>query len=468
MKRLNQKKLILIAISIFLSMIFIDETGISVTLPIMQSNLSMSALETQWVMNGMFLSLAVLVLFGGKLSDHIGHRKTFSIGMFIFLGASLMCALSYNTYEIIIGRVFQGIGASLLLATYAVLIAFVFPENERGNALGTCASVASIFLATGPFIGGAFAHYLNWRYIFWINIPIGLLSLLFVYLSIGKDTIAPTRDKFDITGLLFFVLGFSGLIFSLMQASDYGWTNPLTLSLFICSAILLPFFVYNQSKKSNPLADITLFKNKTFLAGNIILLCTQIVVMSLTYWAIWLQQSLGFSVLKAGIALLPAGIPILFTAKIGGMLLDRKGPKLPITTGCVIVLFGMIWLATTAHYQSYGLAFVGFLSYAIGAPLIISPAIGVVLSSVEASHRGMAAGILNTMRQLGATLCFAIVGVVITNVNQEQLAVGDKLSNHAYTTAFSYGMFITALFAFVALGFSVKGLKNKKQMELKT
>ncbi len=459
---LNQKKLLLIAISIFLSMIFIDETGISVTLPVMQSSLSMSALATQWVMNGMFLALAVLVLFGGKLSDHIGHRKTFTIGMFIFLGASLLCAISSNIYEIIIGRIFQGVGASLLLATYAVLIAFVFPENERGNALGTCASIASIFLATGPFIGGAFAHYLNWRYIFWVNIPIGLASLLFVYLSIGKDTIAPTRDKFDISGLLVFVLGFSGLIFSLMQASDYGWTNPVTISLLIASAIILPFFVYNQLKKSNPLADIKLFKNKTFLAGNVILLCTQIVVMSLTYWAIWLQQSLGFSVLKAGIALLPAGIPILFTAKIGGLLLDRKGPRLPITTGCVIVLFGMIWLAATAHYQNYWYAFVGFLAYGIGAPLIISPAIGVVLGSVEAAHRGMAAGILNTMRQLGATLCFAIVGVVIANVNQNQMTMADNKLNDAYTTAFSYGMFTTALFALIAFGFSVKGLKSRK------
>lgn len=461
----DRKKLILIAISIFLSMLFIDETGVAVTLPQIQADLGMSDTALQWVMNGMFLPLSILVLFGGKLSDHIGHRKTFVIGMGLFLFASVVCALASNSMLIISGRVLQGVGASLLLATYAVLISMVFPENERGMALGTSASFASIFLATGPFIGGAFAHYLSWRWIFGVNLPLGLLSLYYVYRCIDKDVIEQPRSKFDLSGLLLFVLGFTALIYSLMQAADFGWTSSITVGLLVVAIILLPIFAALQLNKHNPLADLSLFKNRTFLAGTVILLCTQVVVMSLTYWAIWLQKSLGMSALVAGLGLLPAGLPILVTARMGGVWLDKKGPKMPIAVGSIIILFGMIWLTATAQYQNYWLAFVGFLAYGIGAPFVISPAIAIVLGSVEPMKRGMAAGMLNTMRQLGATLCFAVVGVCITNVNQIQMASKNTFNNvvaaQTYTHAFSYGMLITAVFALITCCFSLGVLRNR-------
>lgn len=463
----NAKKLILIAISIFLSMMFVDETGVAVTLPMMQHEFGMSSIAMQWVMNGMFLPLAVLVLFGGKLSDHIGHRKTFTIGMLIFLLASLICTLAPSTAIIITGRILQGIGASLLLATYAVLISMVFAENERGIALGTCASFASIFLATGPFIAGFFAHYLSWRWIFGINIPLGFLSMYFVYRCIGKDVIEQNRGRFDFSGLILFVIGFTALIYALMQAASFGWSSPITIALIITAVILLPIFAWTQLRNKDPLSDLRLFKNRTFLAGNVILFSTQVVVMSLTYWAIWLQESLGFSALKAGIGLLPAGIPILITARIGGIWLDKKGPKMPITVGSLIVLAGMLWLAMTAQYQNYWLALLGFLAYGIGAPLIISPAIAIVLGSVEPMHRGMAAGMQNTMRQLGATFCFAIVGVTITNVYQHQfsanaIASSGLVAAQAYTKAFSYGMWVTVLFALITCLVSMGVLKNRQ------
>lgn len=450
----HPKKLTLIAISLFLSMVFIDETGISVTLPMIQKDFHMTSLGIQWIMNGMFLPLAVLVLFGGKLSDHLGYRNIFTTGMIIFVVASILCGIATNSYEILIGRVMQGVGASFMLATYAVLIALVFNENERGNALGSCASVASIFLATGPFIGGFFTYYLNWHWIFLINFPIGLVCLYFIYLAIPKDVIISNTNKFDINGVITFVLGFSLFIYALMQTTTYGWNNATTLFPLITAIILLTIFFYSQYKKSNPFLNLKLFSNKNFLSGNIILLCTQIPVMTLTYWALWLQYSLEYSPLLSGIALLPAGIPILLTAKIGGILADKKGVKLPIILGSIIVLLGILWLAITAHYESYGLAIIGFLCYAIGAPFVISPAIGLVLNSVDPNERGVAAGVLNTMRQLGATLCFAIVGVVITTFYQMQNS--SHVHSFSYTNAFSYGMWVTALFALVAFIFSVK------------
>ncbi len=451
----NAKKLILIAMTVFLSMIFIDETGVAVTLPSIQSSLMLANIDVQWVMNGMFLSLAVLVLGSGKLADHIGYRRVFTWGVFVFLIASLVCAFSHSGSTLIFGRVLQGISASMMIATYAVLISLIFPENERGIALGTCASIASIFLATGPFIGGALAHYLSWRGIFLINIPIGLLCLYFVYQCIEKDKIqVDVSNRFDYVGFTLFTTGFTALIYAFMQAINFGWGSSFIVCLFCAAAILLTAFITFERRKKNPLVHLSLFKNRHFFAGNIILLCTQVVVMSLTYWAIWLQLSLHFSPLMAGIGLLPAGLPILITARWGGALLDKFGPRRPITIGTTIVLIGMIWIVATAHFENYWLAMIGFLAYGIGAPFIISPAIATVLGSVEANARGMASGILNTMRQLGASLCFAIVGVVITNLN--------TTDQKNYTAAFTYGMCVTALFAFIACYFAYRFLKTNK------
>jgi predicted MFS family arabinose efflux permease len=247
-----------------------------------------------------------------------------------------------------------------------------------------------------------------------------------------------------------------------MQAVVFGWSSSITMYTLGGSIILLIIFAFIELKTKDPLANLNLFKNKTFLSGNIILLCTQIVVMCLIYWAIWLQKSLGLSSAVAGIGLLPAGIPILFMGKLGGKWLDKYGPRKPILLGSIIILIGMLILGFTAERQEYWLAFIGFLCYGTGAPLIISPAIVTVLNSVPDQQKGMASGILNTMRQLGATLCFAVVGVVITNIDHIHNSTTPLSSELIFSKAFGYGMFTAAIFAFIAVLFAIFGLKKTK------
>lgn len=461
MKTINRKKIIILAITLFLCMIFIDEASVAITLPHIQRDFHLSFVMTQWVMNALFLPLSVLVLFGGKLSDLLGSRKTFTYGMLIFWVASLICTISPNGVVLIIGRVLQGVGASLLLATYAILISQVFSNNERGMALGSCASYAAIFLAFGPLLGGAIAHYLNWRVVFALNLPLAPFILALVYKSINKDVVdVRAKEAIDYKGLALFLFGFTALIFSLMQAVEYGWSSAIIQTLLVFSMILLGFFIWSALKSKAPIADLTLFKIKPFLAGNIILLCTQVVVMCLTYWAIWLQHSLGMSAIMAGIGLLPAGLPIFITGKLGGIWLDRYGPKRPIVFGSIVVLIGMLILAFTAYEQNYWLAFFGFLGYGIGAPFIISPAIATVLNSVPDQKKGMAAGMLNTMRQLGAALCFGVVGVVITNIMHVSANTMAKSSATVYSHAFSYGMLCASVFALVSLIAAIWGFKT--------
>lgn len=485
---------ILCAVSLFLSMIFIDETGVAVTLPHIQSSLHMSSVALQWVMNALFLPLAVLVLFAGKLSDNIGCRRTFYIGMWIFIIASMLCAIAPTATWEIIGRLLQGVGASLLLATYAVLLGLVFPGAERGKALGTCASLASVCLAAGPLLAGALAHYASWRWVFVLNLPLGLICLHSVARAIPQDVKYSTDHRFDAVGLFLFVVGFSALSYGLIQAAEIGWAAGLTIGLLLLSVVLLPIFYYWERKQVSPLLDFKLFSIKNFCIGNFILLLTQLVVLSITYWALWLQQGLGFSALQTGFALLPAGLPILIMARIGGIWLDKKGPAGPIGLGVLLVFLAMLWLTLTASHQSYAYAFWGFLAYGIGAPLVISPAIALVLGSVPVEQMGMAAGIQNTMRQLGAACCFAVVGVVITNLDKWHLQhrltqLGytkinplqlshllhqqdarwslaqhlqlSKMSQQVYTHAFSIGMGVAAVSAAAACLLAWFGLRKR-------
>jgi len=459
---INKKSLLILAMSLFLSMIFIDEAAVAVTLPQIQRSFDLSLVGTQWVMNAMFLPIAVLVLFGGKLSDHIGYRKTFVIGLYVFLVASVVCTFSSTGSMLIAGRALQGVGASLLLATYAVLISMVFPNEERGIALGTCASYAAVFLAIGPFLGGWIAHYLNWRWVFALNFPLVPVILALVYKSIPRDLLLEkTKQRFDALGLLFFLVGFSGLVFSLMQAVVYGWDSTVIKYTLLASLVCLVMFMFIELKVDAPLADLRLFKNRTFLSGNIILLCTQVIVMCLTYWAIWLQKSLGFSALMAGVGLLPAGLPILIMGRVGGRWLDQYGPRKPILLGSIILCASMLLLALTASMNHYWLAMIGFLGYGIGAPLIISPAIAAVLNSVPDEKKGMAAGMLNTMRQLGAALCFAVIGAVITNYIHIYSSNVDSVDPQIYSQGFCYGMMVAFGFSMIALAFSFFGLRRR-------
>ncbi len=461
----SKKKLMIAAVSLFLCMIFIDEASVAVTLPQIQKDLQLSLVGTQWVMNAMFLPLAVMVLFGGKLSDYIGSRKTFSIGMIIFFIASIVCTFCPNGSILIIGRVFQGIGASFMLATYAVLISRLFPVEERGLALGSCASYGSIFLALGPLLGGVFSHYLSWRWVFALNLALAPVILWMVYKCVDSDEInSKHKESFDAAGLICFLAGFSGLVYSLMQAVVLGWDSVLIKVMISVSVLLLILFIFIELRVKSPLIDLKLFKNKTFLSGNIILFCTQVVVMCLTYWSIWLQTSLGMNAFNAGLALLPAGLPILIMGKVGGIWLGKYGPRKPILLGSIIVLLGMIVLALTATQNNYLWALLGFLGYGIGAPLIISPAIATVLNSVSDHQKGMAAGVLNTMRQLGGVLCFAVIGVIITNyvhIKTLHLQNTSDILAQTYSKGFSYGMIVSGVFALVSVLFAFFGLKKK-------
>lgn len=402
-----------IAMSIFLSMTFIDETGVAVTLPSIQAEFGISALALQWTLNAFFLTLAVFVLPAGHSADRLGARRVFDAGMAVFVVASLGCGFSASGELLIAARAVQGVGAAMMLATYALLIARVFPPERQGAALGTSAAYGAFFLAIGPFLGGFIAEQLSWRWIFHLNAPLGLLVFLIVRRAVPGDTEPMRMPDIKPLSLASFIFGFGGLIVALMQAVEWGWRTPHTLGLFACAVLGLTLFLLLQRSSRFAMVDLSLFRHKAFSSANLILLTTQVCVMCVAFWALWSQVALGMSPQMAGLSLLPAGLPILVVARLGGIWADRAGPHAPIRLGVLLVASSAVLFAVTSAERSYLMAFAAMLLYGIGAPLVISPAIKAVLISAPDGKQGQASGILNTMRQLGAALAFGVIGAVL-------------------------------------------------------
>lgn len=497
--RLSHRGLALAATSIFLSLTFIDETGVAVTLPAMSEQLGLSQLGIQWVMNAFFLTLAVSVLGCGRIADIIGHRKAFLFGLLVFVLSSAAAALSPNGTTIVCTRVTEGIGAGFMLATYAVLLGRVFAPHEQGIALGTSASIASLFLACGPFIGGFLADVVSWRGIFWLNLPLGAITWAAIVKAIPEDIPNPTPEAFDLSGFLTFLIGFGSLILMLMQAVDWGWMSSRSIALTIVSSLGLITFVIIQLRREHPLAELRLFRKRTFLAANVILLTAQVSVMALAFWAVWLQVSLGYDPLTAGLLLLPAGLPILVMGRVGGSWADGAGSHAPIRVGTLLCLASAVEMAIALPKNHYFLASIGMLLYGFGAPLVISPAIKTVLMSVPPARAGVAAGMLNTMRQLGAAICFGVVGAVISGIEHQALkqnvdlarlqasghaqGIGDAvrliaaanlehdrdlaaqmlvIARTTYGHAIGMGMWAAAAFAAIGFAFAVLGLRSSE------
>lgn len=445
----RREVLAILTMTIFLSLTFIDETGVAVTLPTMQAELGFSQSGLDWVMNAFFVTLSTCVLAAGRLADMLGHRRIFIAGIAVFAAASVGVAAAGSPAVVLISRGVQGLGAALMLATYAVLLGRVFPPARQGMALGTTASLASIFLAAGPLIGGVFVQVASWRILFAINLPIALGMWFAVRAALPGDAAVSSRQRFDTAGFVLFAVGFASLIAVLMNATAWGWRSPLSLSLLGMAAAALGAFVVLELRLREPLAVLRLFTSRSFLSANVVLLTSQVAALVVVFWALWLQFGLEYSPLQTGLAMLPAGLPILAVARFGGRWADNAGAQAPIRAGTLLCLAAMVWMAFALHGVNYAAAVVGMLLYAIGAPLAISPAIKTVLLSAPPEHAGNASGILNTMRNLGAALCFGVVGSVI------QASQGGIAQTAAgYRDASAAGMWAAAAFCLLGVIFA--------------
>lgn len=413
---------VLLVVSLGFFMTLLDLTIVNIAIPNMITRLHASLDGILWVINAYALVLAVLLITAGRLGDLRGQRNLFVAGVVIFTLASAACGLSPTVGTLVAFRAVQGLGAALLMPQTLAILTMVFPPERRGAAFGVWGAVAGVATIAGPTLGGLLVTAFDWRYIFFINVPIGLVVVVLSF-AIIPDLRTGMRHRLDVTGVGLASLALLAICYGLVEGQKYDWgtiTSFITIPLVIgAGVVLLALFLLLQARTQDrePLVPFSLFHGRNFALMNWVSGAVTIGMMGIFLpFTIYLQSALGFSALKAGLTMAPASLISMFVAPIAGRLTDRIGGKYILLTGLALFAAGMSWTAAIATATSSWQDFVPSLILAgLGMGCTFAPMTTLAMRSVEPRMAGAASGMLNTVRQVGAVIGTAAVGALLQN-----------------------------------------------------
>jgi EmrB/QacA subfamily drug resistance transporter len=413
---------VLIVVSLGFFMTLLDLTIVNVAIPNMIVKLHASLNDVLWVINAYALVLAVLLITAGRLGDLLGQRTVFFIGIALFTLASVACGLAPSAGFLIAFRAVQGLGAALLMPQTLAILTMVFPPERRGAAFGIWGAVAGVATIAGPTLGGLLVTAFDWRYIFFINLPVGLLVLGLTFLLI-PDLRTGRKHSFDVVGVLLASVALLAICYALVDGQKYNWGTiksfisiPLLLAVGI---VLLGIFVVVQARRQagEPLVPFALFKDRNYALMNLVSGFIAIGMLGIFLpFSIYLQDVLGFSALKAGLTMAPASVIAMFVAPVAGRMSDRFGGKFILMTGLVLFAGGMGGVVLLAQTSSAWYTFLApQLVAGVGIGCTFAPLTTVALHNISPMMAGAASGVFNTTRQVGTVIGTAGVGALLQN-----------------------------------------------------
>ncbi len=408
-----RKWLPLITVCLGTFMLLVDVTIVNVALPDMAADLKTGFGSLQWVVDAYALALAALVLGTGSIADRIGHRRAYVGGLALFAVASFVCGIAPNSGALIAARTVQGVGAAAMFATTFALLNSNYQGRDRGTAYGMWGAVSGASAAVGPIVGGLLTESISWRWIFFVNLPVSVLAIV-LCLTALDDTHEPVRSRIDLPGMASFTAAAGTLTYGLIKANEDGWAAPASWGCLIASAVLFVVFVLVERARSAPMLDLALLRNRRF-AGVLIagLVLTLSAFSAFTYTSIWLQSVLGLSPIQAGLTGLPLSISAFVVSAAIGRFLHGSRPGPIIGGGMLLIGAGGIVGAALVHGSASWPALVpGFVLMGIGVGLATPTLSSSAMSAVPPQRGGMAAGAVNTARQLGFALGIAALGSV--------------------------------------------------------
>jgi EmrB/QacA subfamily drug resistance transporter len=422
---------ILVAVSFGMFMALLDVTIVNIAIPAIIADLGSSVSEVSWVISAYSLTLAVLFLSMGRISDKFGQKRVFiGIGLVVFTVFSLLCGLAPNIEWLIIFRIGQGVGGAALAPISLAILLGAFPRRQHGMAVGIWGAMGSVAGVLGPTLGGILIQYLSWHWIFFMNVPVGLVAIAMAMVFIPERKLGHAAQGIDVPGILISAFGLFCLVLALIQGNSWGWTSSRILGLFAVAVISYPLFMWWELRTPSPMFDFRLLRIRSFTAANSAMFFIGAALGgSMFLLVLFLVNVLQYSELKAAIAIIPMPLTGLIVAPLVGRFVDKTGPRIPGVVGALFFVVGLVLLAqlngtSTVWDATWRTIFLG-AGIGFAMPTFSSAAMG----SLPPRVAGVGSGALNTLRQVGFSLGLAIVVAIFSHtlVTQTRTATAESV-----------------------------------------
>ena len=457
--------LALLVIAVAQLMVVLDATIVNIALPSIQKALRFTPTGLEWVINAYTLVFGGFLLLGGRMGDLLGRRRMFVVGLLVFTLSSLAGGLASNATWLVAARAAQGIGGAIIAPTVLSLIADTFPEGApRNRAMGIYAAMAGAGGAIGLLLGGLITSYLSWRWVLFVNVPIGLL------LAIGGPRVLAATEgrpgRFDVPGALSVTGGMTLLVYALNRAATNGWSDNVTLGALVGAAVLLATFLAIEVRSEQPLMPLRIFAQRNRSGAYALSLAVGLALFGMFFFlTLFVQNILGYSPIKAGLAFLPVTAGIVVVATLVSQLVGRVGPQLPITLGPLFVAGGLFWLSRMTEHTAYVWGVLGpMIALGAGIALIFVPLSLIVISGTQTRELGLASALLNVGQQVGGSIGLALLGTIAATVTKNQLQGAPPtpaVITHAVVAGYSAALEVST--AIILIGFVIAVLVIRRR-----
>lgn len=408
----RRRMLVLAICCMSLLIVSIDNTILNVALPAVQRDLHASTSGLQWAIDAYTLVLAALLMLAGSTADRIGRKRVFMTGLVVFTLGSLLCSLAPDLSSLVVFRMIQAVGGSMLNPVAMSIITNTFTDpRDRARAIGVWGAVVGISMAAGPLVGGLLVESVGWRSIFWVNLPVGLAALLLT-LRFVPESRAPKARRPDPLGQLMVIVLFGSLTYAIIEAPNAGFTAVLPFAALALAA-LLGLLLY-EPRRAEPLIDLRFFRSAPFSGATVIAVSAFAALGGFLFLStLYLQNVRGLSALHAGLWMLPMAVPTFLCAPLAGRLVGSRGPRVPLLiAGGALTVSGVLFAAFEAETSDATL-FIGYVLFGVGFGFVNAPITDTAVSGMPRAQAGVAAAVASTSRQLGQTLGVAVVGAVL-------------------------------------------------------